>query len=59
MKQSGRKPMLLSRSYSQSYPNDSVCAKINGDISDVRKIVSVVHERDNIGNLIVTVYYVD
>jgi hypothetical protein len=49
--------MILSQSFVQSFPNDHVCAKINAAIPDATAIVSVVHERDEYGHLLVTVYY--
>ncbi len=51
------KPMLLSRTFVQTFPNDSICKKINTEISDANLIVAVVHERDETGQMMVTVYY--
>lgn len=51
------KPILLSEIFVKRYPNDSICAKINAAIPDASVIVSVVHEKDPMGNLLVTVYY--
>lgn len=51
------KPMILSQTFAQTYANDSIPKKINTAIPDARAIVSVVHERDEVGNLLVTVYY--
>lgn len=46
-------PMILSSSFSGM----GICQQINSKIPDASVIVSVVHERDEIGTLIVTVYY--
>jgi hypothetical protein len=51
------KPMLLSSTFVQYRATDSLCKQINAAIPDATVIVSVVHERDELGRLLATVYY--
>jgi|HubBroStandDraft_6_1064221.scaffolds.fasta_scaffold228842_1 hypothetical protein len=52
------KPMLLREIIHHDSPGgDSVMQKINLAIPDASTIVSVVHERDELGHLNVYVYY--
>lgn len=51
------KPMILSITVVQNFPNDSICRKINTAIPDASVIVSIVHDRQEDGTLWATVYY--
>jgi hypothetical protein len=55
------KEMILKQEFTQNFPNDSVCSKINGSGIPPRNIISIEshrYEPDQVFPIIVTVWYI-